>query len=138
VTEVGRPWDISYGSSGDGRISGTIMHEDGHVEMFTVQDEEELRAFLGRRERELAEEYGLRSRALIGKVLLVGGLASVIVGTVALLCAAFGSLAARPVRRAEPLCGCAACSAAVPPRPFPKWQMGALRPGPHDDGGGDG
>jgi hypothetical protein len=85
VTEIGRPWDITYERRGEGPISGTIAHEDGRVETFGVEDEEELRAFLDRRERELTDEYNLGVTALIGKVMLFGGLASAIVGVVALV-----------------------------------------------------
>jgi hypothetical protein len=100
VTEVGRPWDVSYGGPVGGPISGTIAHEDGHVETFTVQNEAELRVFLERRELELTEEYGLRTTALMGKVLLFGGLAFAALGTVVVFSSRLGAAGDRLFKRA--------------------------------------
>lgn len=100
VTEVGRPWEISYSRAGDGPISGTIAHEDGHVETFTVENETERRVFLERREVELAEEYDLRTRALTGKILLFMGLAFATLGIVAAISSPLGAARERLFRRA--------------------------------------
>ncbi len=91
VTEAGRPWDISYGPV-DGAISGTIVHEDGRVENFTVEDGRELEVFLERRERELTDEYGLRNREIVGQVMLFGGLASVLIGAMGLVWSWIGTV----------------------------------------------
>ena len=38
VTEVGRPWDVSFGGPTRGPRTGTIVHEDGRTESFQADD----------------------------------------------------------------------------------------------------
>jgi len=100
VTEVGRPWDVSFGGPTRGPRTGTIVPDDGRTESFQADDGDELRTLLDKREAELAEEYDLRTTALVGKAVLVAGLLAVVVGLAVLARALARGVRARRTPRA--------------------------------------
>lgn len=84
LEDMGWPWNASVRTEVGVGSSARLIHDDGKVETF-AGTEEEVDAWMARREDELKKAYGLDRKIAAGKVLAMTGLVLLVAGVGSLL-----------------------------------------------------